>query len=117
MKRSTGQLAKIGKEAVEYLLDGANFWKVNGAGYRVFQKRGRFKDARKDFKALRPANVRISQGSGSFDRPVGHFRAIGTVGDRQIQIIWNSLEPGIKRLPLIIINNPGYQPIQIIYKK
>ena len=117
VKRSMGQLAKIGKEAVEYLLNGAEFLKVDAAGYRVYRKRGNFKTARKEFKALRPTNMRITQGSGSINRPEGQFRADGNVGDRQIRISYSAHDPGQHRFPYIMMDNPGDRPIKIIYKK
>ena len=110
VKRSMGQLAKIGKEAVEYLLNGATFWKIDGNGYRLYEKKGRFNTARKDFKNVKPINYRRSVRKGS------KFKSTGTVGDRLMELRYNANDKGYGAFPSLIIKSPGESPIKIIYK-
>lgn len=110
VKRALSPLAIIGKEAAEYLLNGARFLKVDGAGYRLFVKKGRLKDARRDFKAVKPTNQR---NAGLHSK---NFKITGTVGDRRIQIRNNIHDDGLNKFPNVIIDMPGESPIKIIYK-
>ena len=111
MKRALSPLAIVGKEAVEYLLKGAKYKRVDGDGYKLFEKRGRFKDARRDFNAVKPTNKKMKKKNQSDNTVI-----TGTVGDRRIQLRYNKISFGHKEFPIVLINSPGEQPIKIIYK-
>lgn len=104
---------ELGAAAVRYLLRGTREIRIDGSGYRLFEKQGVYKTALKDFNAVQPEKVRLpSIGSSK-------FKATGTVGDRRIQLIHNDKDIGNRRHPQLLISNPtpGERPYKIIYKK
>ena len=67
--------------------------KEDGAGYRLFETRGRFKEARKNFNAVKPTN------KSKFEARSYNFNATGIVRDRRIQIRQNLKDVGYDKFP------------------
>ena len=116
IERSQNPLAIIGKGAVEYLLQGAKFLKVDGSGNRLYKKRGHFKDALQDFRTVDPINVKLAPQSGTKVKPTREFEASGTIGDRRILLRNIVKDNDNGKFPNVVITRPGELPIVIMYK-
>ena len=107
-------LAIIGKAAEDHLLQGAKFKRVDSSGYRLFEKKGRYQTALRDFNAVKPSDI-IPTNLGRRN----NIRIKMKVGDRKVQLRYNEIDVGDRRQPMILISNPvpGELPYKIIYKK
>ena len=115
VKRALGPLAIIGKAAVELLLKDAKYIKVDDSGYRLFEKHGRFRVARRDFQSVKPKNVKYAPRGGTMVKPSRMFEATGNFGNRRIQLRQNLKDTDNTRNPNVVITGPGEIPIKIIY--
>ena len=105
--------AEIGQAAIRYLLQGARYIREQ-RGYSLYTKKGKYRDALKDFNSLNPSGLRQRQTHGGNEKLL-----VGAVGDRKIQLLTDKDgKYGMGLSTILLVSNPkkGELPYKIVYK-